>query len=171
MNKNLKIYGKAWLVAIAITLIFICIRATILPSHHSLASSPDKIEQIVKVELPNILNTESNNNLSRGSSCWDYFEHNSTFSEPLSDSSITKLNALCISDNEHWSKDSLRGYYKYRDDGELYCVDCYIYNDHALVSYMVDESEGLFIFIVFMHAYMLLTVWGFVLVVKRLISK
>ncbi len=171
MNKALKIYGRVWLAVGIITLIFIGVRQTILPSHHTLASNPDKIEQIVNVELPDILNTESQDNLSRSSSCWDYFEYNSRFNESLAESSIAKLDALCISNSKHWSKDSLRGYYKYSDDGELYCVDCYIYNDHALVSYMVDESEGLFIFLAFMHAYMVLIVWGIALVIKQLTNK
>ena len=51
MKKALKIYGRAWVVLIAVTIVTFAVMI-IFPSHHELAADPYSIEKIVKVDLP-----------------------------------------------------------------------------------------------------------------------
>ena len=53
MKKSLKIYGWAWVVLIAVTIVTFAVMI-IYPSHHELAADPYSIEKIVKVDLPDI---------------------------------------------------------------------------------------------------------------------
>ena len=58
IQNTLKIYGRAWVVVIAATLITIAVMA-IYPSHHDLAQDVNNLEKIVKVDLPDIATSES----------------------------------------------------------------------------------------------------------------
>lgn len=167
----MKIYALAWVVVLAATLVFVLLKMTVAPSHHGLAKNPYDVEKIIGVELPDIACVESDDNMDRTTSCWDCYTHYVQFSEPLSAESISKLNALCESDPVHWSARAGEDYYLYIDDGELYSISCYIYDDHAYVDYVVEETEGVFAIIPFLLAYEALIVWGVVLVVVWLVRK
>ena len=100
MKNSLKTYGWAWVTVIASTLLTIAVMA-ILNSHHDLAKDPKHIETILKVDLPDVEYSISNDNLDRSASRWDVFEHSGKFSEAVSDESIKMLDNLCQSDTWH----------------------------------------------------------------------
>lgn len=171
MKMVFKIYGWAWVALLAITLV-VALIMFILPSHHELAQDPSKFVEEIKIDLPDIANTESTDNLSRGASRWDVFAHRSQFAEPLSEKQIQALDELCLIDVEHWSKNSEEGYYAYSNEGgidELYSVSCRIYREHMCFEYAVDESEGMFVFAPLSIAYTLLFFIGIILGITALI--
>lgn len=67
MKKALRIYGWTWVIVVASSLIaaFVFIVHT---SHYDLARDPNNLTKIVKVDLPAIAESKSENNLSRGAS-------------------------------------------------------------------------------------------------------
>lgn len=166
---TLKIYRWAWLTLIAVTIVTIAV-LVIRTSHHDLAAAPDNIEKIVKVDLPEITSVESENNLDRGASRWDTYNHSGQFTEELSEESIKAIEELCVADRSHWCKEE--EYYAYFDRGgidDLYLVTCIIYHDHFKLTYEVDESEGIFVLFPFIIAYMILFAWGIILFIINLI--
>lgn len=173
----MKIYGWAWVIVVASSLIaaFVFIVHT---SHHDLAKDPNNLTKIVKVDLPAIAESKSENNLSRGASRWDMYIHHGSFSEDLSAATTKEMDELCVTDSLHWSKNVDNGCYQYSDQGgidELYFVRCSIYKDRFVITYEVDESEGLFVLLPFAIIYSLLTQWGlilvFILILKRIKNK
>ena len=113
MKKSLKIYLLLWVgVLFFIVLLVVITRMGLLTPHHRLAQDPTNIEIITGLDLPNPISVNSQNNLGRGASGWDCFEHRSQFSEKLSDELIGQLEIKCktrkrasneqayISDNE-----------------------------------------------------------------------
>ena len=103
MKRPLKIYGRAWVVLIAVTIVTFAVMI-IFPSHHELAADPYSIEKIVKVDLPDIASVQTMDDL--GGSRWDMFVHQGRFTEEISEKSIQKMDELCQSDTIHWSKNS-----------------------------------------------------------------
>ena len=143
MKKNIKIYVLVWVAVIA-SAIGVMVS---VPSHHDRARDPHAIEKIVKLDLPDIAQVESEDNMDRGTSRWDLYVHRGRFSESLSVESIESMEMLCLADSVHWSKNESEGCYVYNDEGgidELYSVSCSIYADRFVTSYFVDESEGIF---------------------------
>ena len=78
--KAFKIYKWAWVCLLTITAITAMIA---YPTHHHLAQNPNKVDKIVHVDLPDLTNIESEDNLDRGASRWNYFEHSADFEHPL----------------------------------------------------------------------------------------
>ena len=149
MKKASKIYLWTWLVFVVAAVVTVVV-AMVAPSHHDLARDPYAIERIVKVDLPEIVEVESEDNLDRGASRWDVYTHRVQFGDTLSEESIKKFDRLCRTDSLHWLKNAEEGYYRYTAEGgvdELYAIDCVLYRDHAHWDYMVDESEGVFLFV------------------------
>ena len=176
MKKASKIYLWACGVLVAAAIVAVVV-AMVVPSHHDLARDPYAIERIVKVDLPEIVEVESEDNLDRGASRWDVYMHRVQFGDTLSEESIKKLDRLCRTDSLHWQKNHEEGYYRYTAEGgvdELYAIDCEIHCDHAYMDYMVDESEGIFLFVAILLCAYLMLLWGVVLlaiaVVKRIVK-
>lgn len=169
MKKSTKIYLWAWAVAFAI--ITGCI---VWPSHHELATDPDKLGVIVNLRLPDIADSEYEDNLDRGTSRWDFYRYHALFAENISEECIAEMERRCVEDSEHWSKNELEGYYLYTDNGGadgLYEVGCAIYKDQAHVGYLISEDEGIFI-IVFLFLYIqILLIWGLVLIIIWIVHK
>lgn len=173
MKNSLKTYGWAWVTVIASTLLTIAVMA-ILNSHHDLAKDPKHIETILKMDLPDVEYSISDDNLDRSASRWDVFEHSGKFSEAVSDESIKMLDDLCQSDSLHWRKCADKGIYSYSDGGgidELYCVHCAISKDYFTITYEVDETEGVFAVIPFVGAYAILIAWGISLFIINLLRR
>ena len=169
MKRAFKIYKWAWVCLLTITAITAMIAH---PTHHNLAQNPNKVDKIVHVDLPDLTNIESEDNLDRGASRWNYFEHSADFEHPLTAKTIKKLDKLCKTDSEHWSKDKSEGCYIYSDAGgidDLYSVSCYIYNDHVYIYYIIDETEGIFVIIPFFLIYTIFILWGVVLGIAALL--
>ena len=173
----MKIYGWTWVIVVASSLIaaFVWLIHT---SHHDLARDPNNLTKIVKVDLPSIAESKSEANLSRGASRWDMYIHQGRFSEELSAATTKEMDELCVTDSLHWSKNVDNGCYLYSDQGgidELYFVTCSIYKDRFVITYEVDESEGLFVLLPFAIIYSLLIQWGlilvFILILKRIKNK
>ncbi len=176
MKKASKIYLWAWAV-FGVAAIVAVVVAMVIPSHHDLARDPYAIERIVKVDLPEIVEVGSEDNLDRGASRWDVYTHRVQFGEALSEESIKKLDRLCRTDSLHWQKNHEEGYYRYTAEGgvdELYAIDCEIHRDHAYMDYTVDESEGILLFVAIYLCVHLMLLWGVVLlviaVVKRIVK-
>ena len=169
MKKSTKIYLWAWAVAFAI--ITGCI---VWPSHHELATDPDKLGAIVNLRLPDITESECEDNLDRGTSRWDFYRYHALFAENISEECIEEMERRCVEDSGHWSKNELEGYYLYTDNGGadgLYEVGCAIYKDQAYVGYLISEDEGIFI-IVFLFLYIqILLIWSLVLIITRIVHK
>ena len=173
MKKASKIYLWAW-VAFGVAAIVAVVVAMVAPSHHDLARDPYAIERIVKVDLPEIVRTEYRDNLDRESSRWDVYTHRVQFGEALSEESIKKLDRLCRTDSLHWQKNAEEGYYRYTAEGgvdELYAIDCEIHHDHAHWDYMVDESEGILLFVAIYLCVQLMLLWGVVLIVIGIVKR
>ena len=173
MKKALKIYIGAWGIVIVST-IFAIVVASLVPSHHDLAKDPNNIEKVIKVDLPDISCVESTDNLDRGTSRWDVYVHHAKFSEALSANSINVMDERCQTDSAHWQKDEDKGCYSYTCSGgidELYSISCTIYEDHFVLTYEVDESEGILLLCSFVIAYYILMIWGIVLFVIALIRR
>ena len=169
MKKSTKIYLWAW--AVAFVIITGCI---VWPSHHDLATDPDKLGAIVNLRLPDIAESEYEDNLDRGTSRWDFYGYHALFSENISEECIAEMERRCVEDSGHWSKNELEGYYLYTDNGgadELYEVGCAIYKDQAHIGYLVSEDEGIFV-IAFLFLYILiLLIWGLVLIIVAIVHK
>ena len=143
-------------------------------SHHDLAKDPNNLTKIIKVDLPSIAESKSENNLSRRASRWDMYIHQGRFSEELSAATTKEMDELCVIDSLHWSKDVDSGCYLYYDEGgidELYFVLCSIYKDRFVITYEVDESEGIFLLFPFVIVYTILLYWGLVLVIILIIKR
>lgn len=173
----MKIYGWTWVIVMASSLIA-AFAFIIHTSHHDLAKDPNNLTKIIKVDLPAIAESKSENNLTRGASRWDMYIHHGRFSEELSEETTKGLDELCVTDSSHWRKNVHNGCYQYSDQGgidELYFVSCSIYKDRFVITYEVDESEGLFVLLPFAIIYSLLTQWGlilvFILILKRIKNK
>ena len=54
---------------------------------------------------------------------------------------------------------------------ELYAIDCEIHCDHAYLTYTVDESEGIFLFVAILLCAYLMLLWGVVLVVVGVVKR
>ena len=173
MKKASKIYLWACVVLVAAAIAAVA-AVMVIPSHHDLARDPYAIERIVKVDLPEIVEVESEDNLDRGSSRWDVYTHRVQFGDTLSEESIKELDRLCHNDSLHWHKNAEEGYYRYIAEGgvdELYAIDCEIYHGHARLTYTVDESEGIFLFVAFLLCGYLKLLWGVVLVVVGVVKR
>ena len=176
MKKASKIYLWAWAV-FGVAAIVAVVVAMVMPSHHDLARDPYAIERIVKVDLPEIVEVESKDNLDRGSSRWDVYMHRVLFGDTLSEERVKELENLCRVDSLHWRKNTEERYYRYTAEGgidELYAIDCEIHHDYAYLTYMVDESEGILLFVAIYLCVHLMLLWGVVLlviaVVKRIVK-
>ena len=173
MKRALKIYIWAWVVAVVSTFIAVLVAACV-PSHHDLAKDPNNIEKVIKVDLPDISCVESTDNLDRGASRWDVYVHHAKFSETLSANSINVMDERCQTDSAHWQKDEDKGCYSYTCSGgidELYSISCTIYEDHFVLTYEVDESEGILLLCSFVIVYYVLMIWGIARCVIALIRK
>lgn len=176
MKKASKIYLWAW-VAFVVAAIVAVVTVLVIPSHHDLARDPYAIERIVKVDLPEIVEVESRDNLDRESSRWDAYMHRVLFGDTLSEERVKELENLCRVDSLHWRKNTEERYYRYTAEGgidELYAIDCEIHHDYAYMDYMVDESEGILLFVAIYLCVHLMLLWGVVLlaiaVVKRIVK-
>ena len=173
MKKSLKIYGWAWIAVVAATLVTSACMA-LYTSHHALARDVNKLEKIVKVDLPDIAYSESSDNLDRTASRWDIFEHRGMFVSALSEETIIALDELCLTDSLHWHKAKENSVYSYYDEGGtdgLYNVFCLISNDGFTTVYEIDEDEGLFILLPIVLAYTILFKWGLVLIIISVIKR
>ena len=173
MKKASKIYLWAWAVFVIAAIVAVVV-AMVIPSHHDLARDPYAIERIVKLDLPEIVEVESEDNLDRGASRWDVYTHRVQFGEALSEESTKNLDRLCRTDSLHWLKNAEEGYYRYTAEGgvdELYTIDCEIHHDHAHWDYTVDESEGIFLFVVIYLCVQLMLLWGVALVVIGIVKR
>lgn len=177
LKKILKVYLLLWVgVIVSFVSLIVASRAGLLSPHHRLAQDPANIEKIIRLDLPDIASVESWDNLERGSSCWDCFQHCSHFADSLSEDCIDQLETLCRTDSIHWHKDNSLGIYEYLDDawnrGDIFCICCRIYEDHACVEYYVDEVEGFDIAIIGLLAILLvafiLVIRGVVIIVKMI---
>ena len=169
MKKSTKIYLWAW--AVTFVIITGCI---VWPSHHKLASDPNKIGSIVNLSLPDIANYEYEDNLERGTSRWDFYSYHAFFAENISDECIAEMERRCIEDSEHWSKNEADGYYIFRDSGGvdgLYEVGCAIYDNRVNVGYLVSEDEGIFVISILWLYIQILLIWGFVLLIIAMVQK
>ena len=108
MKKALKIYLYAWAGLIAVFALFV-----LFPTHNDLASKPDNIEKIVKLDLPDIAEAKTSDNLDRGASHWKCYEHSIPFEEEISEERIKEMESRCQKDSAHWSKNEAEGYYVY----------------------------------------------------------
>ena len=80
MKKSLEKYLWSWIVVGVLSVVFIVFSKTVgFAPHHKLAQDPANIKKITKLDLPDIISVESSDNLDRGQSCWDCFEHISHF--------------------------------------------------------------------------------------------
>ena len=169
MKKSTKIYLWAWAVAFVIIAGFI-----VWPSHHKLASDPNKIGSIVNLHLPDIANYEYEDNLDRGSSRWDFYSYHAFFAENIPEECIAEMERRCAEDSEHWSKNEAEGYYLFTDYGGvdgLYEVGCVIYEDQAYVGYLISEDEGIFVIAILWIYIQILLIWGFVLIIIGIVHK
>lgn len=173
MKKASKIYLWAWAVFVIAAIVAVVV-AMVMPSHHDLARDPYAIERIVKVDLPEIVEVESEDNFDRGASRWDVYMHNVQFGDTLSEESIKELDRLCRTDSLHWRKNTEEGYYRYTAEGgidELYAIDCVLYRDHAHWDYTVDESEGILLFVAIYLSVHLMLLWGVALIVIGIVKR
>ena len=171
MKRALRIYGWAWVCLLTATAITALVMA-IFPSHHKLAKNPAKVDKVVGVDLPELTNIQSTNNLDRTASRWDWYSHSAEFTEPLSAKTIAKLDELCETDSCHWYKYNTVDCYMYHDTGgidELYGVECAMYKDHVNISYSVDECEGIIVWALVSLHYTLFFIWGVVLCIIALV--
>ena len=84
------------------------------------------------------------------------------------------MDDLCLSDSIHWRKNSDEGYYMYFDEGGLdglYVVSCTIFEDRFVMTYEVEESEGILVFIALALAYDILLAWGIILFIISLFRR
>ena len=173
MKKASKIYLWAWAVFVVAAIVAV-VAVMVIPSHHDLARDPYAIERIVKLDLPEIVEVESEDNLDRGASRWDVYTHRVQFGDTLSEESTKNLDRLCHNDSLHWQKNTEERYYRYTAEGgidELYAIDCVLYHNHAYLTYSVDESEGIFLFVAIYLCVQLMLLWGVALVVIGIVKR
>ena len=173
MKKASKIYLWAWAVFFVAAIVAVA-AVMVIPSHHDLARDPYAIERIVKVDLPDIVEVESRDNLDRESSRWDVYMHRVLFGDTLSEERVKELENLCRVNSLHWRKNSEEGYYRYTAEGgidELYAIDCEIHHDYAYLTYTVDESEGILLFVAIYLCVHLMLLWGVVLIVIGIVKR
>ena len=173
MKKASKIYLWAWAV-FGVAAIVAVVVAMVMPSHHDLARDPYAIERIVKADLPEIVEVESRDNLDRESSRWDVYMHRVLFGDTLSEERVKELENLCRVDSLHWRKNTEERYYRYTAEGgidELYAIDCEIHHDYAYLTYTVDESEGILLFVAIYLCVHLMLLWGVVLIVIGVVKR
>ena len=173
MKKASKIYLWACVVIVVAAIVTVVV-AMVVPSHHDLARDPYAIERIVKVDLPEIVGAEYRDNLDRESSRWDVYMHRVLFGDTLSEERVKDLENLCRVDSLHWRKNTEERYYRYTAEGgidELYAIDCEIHHDYAYLTYTVDESEGIFLFVAFLLCAYLMLLWGVLLVVIGILKR
>jgi hypothetical protein len=169
MKKSTKVYLWAWAIVFVIIAGFI-----VWPSHHKLASDPNKIGSIVNPRLPDIAKYEYEDNLERGTSRWDFYSYHAFFEENISQECIAEMERRCIEDSEHWSKNEAGGYYIFTDSGGvdgLYEVGCAIYDNRVNVGYLVSEDEGIFVISILWLYIQILFIWGFVLLIIAMVQK
>lgn len=169
MKTSTKIYLCAWTVAY-----FLYIGIIAWPSLHKQACNPNRIESLVDLRLPDILEVKSDDNLDRGASRFDHYVHDIKFVEDISEECIEEMERRCQMDSKHWSKNKALGYYFYVDSGgidSLYEVSCVIYRDHAHIEYMISEDEGIFGIMALCVLYGILILWGVVLGIVAAVRK
>lgn len=169
MKQSTKIYLWAWAVVFAAITVW-----CYWPSHHMIASNPDKLEYIVDLRLPDLTNIEMDDNLARGTSRWDHYEYNAYFVENISEKCIAEMERRCVEDSEHWSKNESKGYYLYIEEGgvdELYCLSCEIYKERVHVECMVSEDEGVLLIAIVWICIQILLLWGLVLLIISLVKR
>lgn len=150
-------------------------------NHHSLARDPMSIEKILDVQLPQYTVVESSDNLERETSRFDCFSHSFIFREPFAPSMIEKLDDLCKSKPQQWSKGHGAVSYSYqRGDWDSHYIECSISETGAHLDYYVDELgdglaafiEWVFIIIVWLATVLVLGIAMFVVsVVKKAVNK
>lgn len=144
MKKSWKIYLWSWVAYIAIFIIgSITIIATTqnVSEHHkylvNLSESPEYIENVIKVDLPDIVHLESDYGVG---SSWTTYSYDLKFSEVLSEDCIKELNKLCETDSLHWSK-NFNGDFIYHESANLdYEISCLIEKDHSIVDYSICDE-------------------------------
>jgi hypothetical protein len=102
-----------------------------------LGNNPEFVEEIIGADLPDYKLSDSY--VGSGSE-WTSYTYEFVFAEPLSEAYKAKLDALCNSGNEHWSKSY--GDYHYSEfvaDG--YDVTCIIRSNSFDVLYSVNDGE------------------------------
>lgn len=177
MKKGLKIYLCMWVV-IVITVVVILV----MPSntHHKLAMDPYNIEKITKLDLPEIVKTETEDNLDRTTSCWDCFYQRVEFAEELSPECILELEHRCRTDSLHWKCYKKNECYGYVDEawcyGGDYSIICRINKDSSWVEYYVDEFEDSLFYVIIAMLVLLLElgiafIWGIVLIIIAVIRR
>ncbi|MBR4887216.1 MAG: hypothetical protein IKU16_08065 [Muribaculaceae bacterium] len=178
MKKSTKIYVGWWCAMFGVMLITVLhVYTGIFSFHRCRAKVPGNVEIITGVDLPNLKNIDSWDNLDRGSSRWDCFSHSAEFEEPLSENCIRKLEKLCQTQPENWSKfgDNKYSYHEGDGDDEVmgeYSVTCNITRDSCNVTYYIDESEGLEVTLagvaIIIIGILVLLLWGLVRIVIRI---
>ena len=137
-----------------------------LPEYHEMAKEPSNIEKIIKIDLPDITTTKSENVLYLDKSKWDNYSHSCQFKEPLSEDCIKELEKRCETDSAHWKYwfDEEGEYYVYSDDkSDFYYTSCAIFKDYALVEYAVHEIGGIYDYALYLLLACLLILVGIVL--------
>ena len=142
MKKALKIYGGAWIAAIAFPLIsfliLFCFERVVgsdeLEGVRELADDPTHIENIISIDLPATYHVDSKLNSDEKVNIYSY---NVQFSEDLSDNCIEELEDKCVTDKLHWSKGE--GFYRYHlhPEASRFDISCLIYSDHYELDYAV----------------------------------
>ena len=169
MKKSTKVYLWAWAVVLVTIIVF-----AVWPSHHELATDPNKIGAIVNLRLPDIADYEYEDNLDRDTSRWDHFQYHAFFSENISEECRAEMERRCQEDSEHWSKNESEGYYLYVDDGgcdELYEVGCAIFDDQAHVYYIVSEDEDTLVLSLLWLYIQILLIWGVILIIVSIVKR
>lgn len=169
MKKSTKIYIWAWAVALVFLVGYI-----VWPSHHDLASDPQKVGAIVNLRLPEVADYKYEDNSVSDTPGWDFYDYHVFFAEKISEECIAEMELRCAEDSEHWSKNKAEGYYLYVDsdgDGGLYEVGCVIFDDQVHVGYFISEDEGI-IAPLFLSLYIhILLIWGFALLIIAIVKR
>lgn len=169
MKKSTKIYIWAW--AVALVFLVGCI---VWPSHHDIASDPQKVGAIVNLRLPEVADYRYEDNSDRDTPGWDLYDYHVYFAEEISEECIAEMERRCVEDSEHWSKNEAEGYYLYVDsdgDGGLYEIGCAIFDDQVHVGYFISEDEGIIapaLLFLYIH---ILVIWGLVLLIIAIVKR
>ena len=171
MKEILKKSLWKWAAIIAmITLSCIAISNT----HSNITSDPHNVKKITGLDLPKITHTDSEDNLQRGASRWDCFIHRAQFANEISADCIHELDNRCKTDSAHWDKTADGTGYIYTDDacdnGGWYSITCHIYKGHSVVTYLVDEFEGIFTTLLGFATIAFSVIWGLKLAIATIIA-
>lgn len=177
MKKVWKIYLWSWVVYIAIVIFgSIAILTTTQKGteHHKylvkLSESPEYIEKVIKVDLPNIAQIDSDYGVG---SSWTSYGYDLKFSEALLEDCIRELNKLCETDSIHWKKFEDR--FMYTESASLnYDISCIIYNDHSVVDYGICDElpTSLLVFLASTTIILyILIAWGIIHLIISVIRK